>query len=358
MFCKYIWRSALLTLVLAMMAGPASADHPSVVFGEGTAGPIVTVGGTTLPAGIFALSFRWEFVNSPGFTDEELLHIAEDDDSVHSTDSLSVPSPSFGYGVTNRLTVGLRQPYVSRRNIREVPHHDEEEGEHQDEEAEEEEHEEEHLEVVNAGSPRGLGDLVAAMSFRLTGPDDGTAGVSLVAGVEIPTGSTEQLTSDGHRFETDHQPGSGSWDPLVGVALSQGFGRSSLHGNVIYQLNNEGAQETTFGDLTLFNLAFVHRIGGAEDHAHAPGTGAHTHTETTWDGMIELNGEHRGRDETAGHVNENSGGDLIYLAPGLRVGFARKWSAFAQFAIPIVDEPNGIQHETDYRVLVGMGVGF
>ena len=169
------------------------------------------------------------------------------------------------------------------------------------------------------------------------------------------------MTADGHRFETDHQPGSGSWDPLVGVAFSQGFrrGRSSLHGNVLYQLNSEGSQETTLGDLTLFNLAFVHRFAGAEDHVHATGgTGPHTHTETTWDGMIELNGEHRGRDETHGHVNENSGGSLIYFAPGLRVGFAGKWSAFAQVGIPLLDDPNGFQHDTDFRVVAGMGVGF
>jgi hypothetical protein len=359
-FHSYIFRAVLILPSLSLIAGPASADHPTVVVGEGTAGPIVTVGGTTLPAGMFAVSFRWEYIDLARSTDEELLEIAEIDDGVHSTDSLSVPSPAFGYGITDRLTLGLRQPYLYRRNVREVPHHDEA-GEHHEEEEgeEEEEHHEEPLEVVNAGSPRGRSDLVAAMQFRLAGPADGTSALSLVAGLEMPTGSTKQMTSHGERFETDHQPGSGSWDPLVGLAGSKGFGRSSLHGNVIFQLNNEGAQATTLGDATLFNLAFVHRFGGAaENHPHAPDYGEHTHNETAWDGIIELNGDHRGRDETAGVVNENSGGSLLYLAPGLRVRFAGKWSIYTHLALPIVDEPNGFQHKTDYRVLVGMGVGF
>jgi hypothetical protein len=305
-----------------------------------------------------------EYVDFARFSDEELLEIGEIDDEVHSTDSLVAPSLGLAYGITDRLTLGFRLPHVTRRNIRELPHHDDEEPEehHDDHGAgsgdDEGEHGEDDLEVVNAGSPQGIGDLLAIAQLRLAGSNTGTSGLSLIAGLEMPTGSTDEVTTEGERFETEHQPGSGSWDPILGLAASKGWGRASVHGNVIFQLSGEGAQATTLGDAVSFNLAFVHSLGGVDDHAHAPDTGAHGHDETTWDGIIELNGEHRQRDETAGVVNENSGGDLIYLSPGLRVRFAGKWSAFAQVGIPILDRPNGFQHETDYRAFVGVGVAF
>ncbi len=365
MFCKQVRKAARYTPVLALMAGPASADHATAVFGEGTAGPIRTIGGTTLPEGTFALSFRLEYIDLTRFSDEELLEISEIDDEVHSTDNLLAPSLGLAYGVTNRLTLGLRQPHVSRRTVRELPHHhdDEEPEEHHDEPGaeggdDEGEHHEEELEVVNAGSPSGIGDLVATMQLRLAGPPDGTSGLALIAGLEMPTGSTDEVTSEGDRFETEHQPGSGSWGPLLGLAGSRAWGRASLHGSLILQLNTEGARATTFGNSTSYNVAFVRRFGGAEEHAHAPDAGEHSHDEgTTLDGIIELNGEHCGRDETAGVVNENSGGDLSYLSPGLRVRFAGKCAAF-EVGIPILDDPNGRQHGTDYRVIVGLGTAF
>ena len=44
--------------------------------------------------------------------------------------------------------------------------------------------------------------------------------VALLAGIKVPTGSTHETDLSGARLETKHQPGTGSWDPLFGLAGS------------------------------------------------------------------------------------------------------------------------------------------
>ena len=60
--------------------------------------------------------------------------------------------------------------------------------------------------------------------------------------------AARRMSSDGERLETEHQPGTGSWDPLVGFAASKRWGPVSLDGNALYQFSTKGAQDTELGD--------------------------------------------------------------------------------------------------------------
>lgn len=73
--------------------------------------------------------------------------------------------------------------------------------------------------------------------------------------------------------------------------------------------------------------------------------------------MLELNGEWHARQSMGGVLDVNSGGTVVYLAPGLRVSGDR-WSTFLSVDTPIVRNLYGIQSEPDYRIVTGIGVSF
>ena len=63
------------------------------------------------------------------------------------------------------------------------------------------------------------------------------------------------------------------------------------------------------------------------------------------------------KDETANVMDPNSGGHVLLLSPGLRVSYGGV-SGFATFGIPIVNQMNGLQSKTEYRVFTGVSYAF
>ena len=202
---------------------------------------------------------------------------------------------------------------------------------------------------------------------------------ALLVGVKAPTGKTSAYDSAGERFEAEFQPGSGSWDGLFGLALTQSSGGWSFDTNVLYQLVTKGALDTDLGDRFLYNAAVSYRLtGGAAApvgrmnlgalpepmyHGGPKGSGQHKHEEPaaparpSVDLVLELNGEWHGHQVEAAVKDANSGGNVIYLSPGLRIAIGN-WSGFASVSIPVVNHPCGVQAEPDWRVLTGVAVSF
>jgi hypothetical protein len=71
--------------------------------------------------------------------------------------------------------------------------------------------------------------------------------------------------------------------------------------------------------------------------------------------MIELNGEWQDFQTVAGVRDPNSGGNTIYLSPGVRASYGNV-GGFLSVGIPIVRGLNGLQALPDYRVLFGVSV--
>ena len=73
--------------------------------------------------------------------------------------------------------------------------------------------------------------------------------------------------------------------------------------------------------------------------------------------MLELNGEWHGHQVIDGVKDPNSGGNVVYLSPGVRYS-VDKWSAFVSVGFPIVNQVYGVQAEPDWRLLTGVAVSF
>ena len=307
---------ALVGVLIAGSCGIARADHPTIGFGAGIAGPAITIPATTLPKASGAVTLRVEYVKFRTFSDAELTQFAGQNIEAHSVNYLVTPSVGAGYGFTDDLTIGLRLPYVLRTDIREG-------------------HNEGNEVVIDThGDSNGVGDLTVLGQYRFLNNMPNSLECALLVGIKIPTGATGVKDRNGELFETEHQPGSGSWEPLLGMA-----GAISFDANLLYTFATRGAQRTNLGDRLHYNLATSYRLGNEKSHHHSHETAEHQHL--AWDLMFEVNGEWQMKQDIANVVNENSG-----------------WAATLSVGVPVIEDRNGVQHETDVRMVFGLSKGF
>ena len=346
----------LLSLFI-VAAHPALAHHPSSISSTGTSGPIVTIPAATLDKGGLSTWLADVHVSFQELSNAVLEAAALNQEDVHSLASIESPTAGVSYGLTDRITLSLQLPYVIRRGIREGEHHHGEESSVEDV----------NIAVIDRGNSEGIGDLSFLGLYRFLGQDSGPQ-AALLIGTKTPTGKTNTRDNEGEVFETEFQPGSGSWDPLLGVSLTQGSGRWSLDANVLYTLATVGAQHTDLGDRFHYNGAISYRVIGQRDaiqtaHEHRHEANDHAHQNRSeanglaLDGAIEINGEWQAKQVISGETDPNSGGNVIYLSPGLRLS-ANDWSSFVSLGLPIVNNLNGKQSEPEYRLIGGGSVSF
>ncbi len=340
-------RSSLLFLSVACLATPAIADHmgPS---GFGSGGGLSVLSPETLDAGHAAVGVRLTYTRPEQRSDEELEALAGQHIHAHNTDYNLNASLGAAYGVSHRLTISAELPFVRRDDLRE--------GEHS------------HVggsvvnEVVGLGSVSGIGDLSLLAKYR---PADGLA---LLGGIKIPTGSTHKKSPDGERLETEHQPGTGSWDPLVGAAFGTKIGPLGFSASAIYQMSTEGAQETELGDRIQGGIALSYRFGDAHHHNdgaslnHHHGDELDDHRDTdrhaSWDAFVELTGEWEGRQKVGDEVEEASGGKSVWIAPGARFNSASGLSLAASLGVPLWQHIRKSHPDNDYRLTLSIGKAF
>src|SRR5690348_4049433 len=267
--------------LLLLSATPALADHlgPS---GFGSGGMAV-FGPDTLDGGHWAGGLRVTYTKPEQRSDAELEALAAEHIHAHNTDYNLNASASVAYGVSHHLTISAELPYVRRDRLREGEHAHVGGAEVND--------------VAHLGSVAGIGDLNLLAKYRLT--EGQGVGFALIGGIKVPTGSTHRSSPDGERLETEHQPGSGSWDPILGASASAKLGAVRLTGSALYQLSREGAQQTRLGNRLQGGIALSHRFGAApEMHAHSMNhhhgdelDEEHEQAHASWDAFVELAGE-------------------------------------------------------------------
>jgi hypothetical protein len=340
----YAGLAALMTLA----SSPAAAHHPSGSSSTSGSGPIATISATTLEKGYAVAGVVVEFIN----LDQLSLDQMHGHPHPHSLDGIYSTSLVFAYGITNDLTLSLRLPFIRRTNILDAhdPH--------------------------DLGDSAGVGDLSVLTQYRFLNNRPSQMEAALLLGAKLPTGDTSVDSAAGERFEAEFQPGSGSVDYMLGLAFTKRFGAWSFDTNVLYQFTNEGVQDTNLGDRFLYNAAVSYRVYGFNGHSGRMNAGLpvpmyhggpkarrHHHEEPLpWRGpaldlVLELNGEWHEHQRVGGVKDIHSGGNSVYLSPGVRLS-VDKWSGFVSLGLPIVTDLNGIQPEPEWRIISGVAFSF
>ena len=137
----------------------------------------------------------WLFTLGDSFSRSASLH--DEDGSTRDpldrvrTDNRVVAGAN--YGLRNDLTIGALFPYVDRTVESSVGD-------------------------VSADGPGDLTLFGKYRLFRFVG-ERSSDNLAILAGLELPTGSTDESDA-GVTLPTSLQPGSGSWDPFLGGALT------------------------------------------------------------------------------------------------------------------------------------------
>lgn len=360
-------------LLLVGSSAASYADHPTLSLDEGGAGPLTTISAIGLPDGDFGVSFQTQFLFNDEISDSRLMRYGRQGNPVHSTGQVTSYSINSALGIGEDLTLGFSLPYLIRNDFREAvitsvaaapvvqprhagPHPAVAPGPTQ---------------VANVISYdiEGLSDATLFGQYELFENEASGLHLALLGGIKMPTGKTDVRGPGGFLVATDHQPGSGSWDPLVGLALTKQGGAWSFDMSGLYTFSNEGARDTVVGDIFNYNAAVSYRlIGGEEEphdhHSHSPGEVVHEHDHhdqepgLAVDVFVEANGDYRENAVASGIVDPNTGGNLIFLSGGSRVSLPGGWAAAFSVGAPVVMDLNGIQSEPNMRVLIGISKSF
>ena len=318
--------SGILTSMLFTYSAASFADHGSLGFGIGTASPIITQTGVTLPTGLWAGGIITQFAEFDNASDKELLHQRDLHGDVHSVNTLLIPSIFAAYGVTDDLTFGIRIPYVLRSGVH-SPNED-------------------NKSVVDKlGDPSGFGDVSFFGQYRLFHSSDNLNHLSLIVGLKTPTGQTDVHTNQGTAFEAHHQPGSGAWTPSFGLAFTRAMGNFSFDSSIQYTVATTGTQKTDLGDIFGYNFALSYAFG-----APARNNFFSSSNNAPWTAVLELNGEWQDNQKTDGVIDPNEGGNTVFISPGIRYSGGKNWNTALSIGAPIVTELNGYQAPPDYRI--------
>ena len=366
------WSITAATLLAGFTAAAtftsARAHHPGGGGGAAVAGPINTIPGTVLDKGQWVAGLTFEYTAFNSISDAALAFYAGQHEHVHTLRTIQSPALSLSYGLASDLTISARLPYVLRTDISEGAHS--------------------HSggatlnEAVHRGDSEGIGDVSFLAQYRILNNRAMGTEWSLLGGVKAPTGRGDVNDKNGNLFDAEFLPGSGSWDWSAGLAVSQQLrGSYSLHASVLHIWVGTGEQDTNLGNRVQYNLALAYRAFGAapdpdrtssrmnagalpQPMHHGAGRSKEHHHEApvraagpALDLVLELNGEWHDKEEVAGEREKNSGGNVVYLSPGVRLS-VDKVSGFLSVGVPIINDMNGIQADADYRVTSGIAVSF
>ncbi len=197
---------------------------------------------------------------------------------------------------------------------------------------------------IVTGNEFGLADVTLLLRYKALVAHDmeTTSIISFAGGVKLPTGKTNGRDSEGNLLDAHIQLGTGSTDALLGVSGFLTFQRVALIANVLGSLTSEGANGHTFGNILNYDASARYRIYPSE------------YGDTQLFTTFGIYGEWRGRELQDGSAITSSGGNVVFLSPGLQLFPLPSISIEASYHIPIIHALNGSQLGEDYRIMAGV----
>ncbi len=327
---KKLFMRCFLASTFAVYSNAVFADHGSIGFGIGTASPIITQTGLTLPKGKIATGLITQFSEFDNVSAGRLLAISsaassEPRSDVHSTKALTIPSVFAAIGVTDDLTLGTRFAYVRRDDVLSAHEFGDE--------------------FHDQGNPDGFGGVSFFGQYRIFRSEDDLNHLSVVVGLKTPTGATRQRDKAGELIEVHSQPSGGSWNPSAGFSFTRAMGKFSFDSSVLYTVATSGARSTDLGDIFEYNFALSYAfVGEAKDALFS------SSNQSQWTGILEINGAWQDYLRTHGMRDPNSGGNIVWISPGIRYSGGSNWNTALSIGTPIVKDTNGFQTDPDYRI--------
>jgi hypothetical protein len=298
----------------------ARADHGKGAIGGKTISP------RTLHEGDASLEMGIRYQEAEPIPMDKFVQDALAGHDVHNVDWLLEYSVALSYGVTDHLTVSAGIPFS-------ILHDFQAGGVDSGGKFTEEE----------ANNIVGLGDASFTAKYSLLAVP---VELAVIVGIKAPTGNTGEKTNTGDLLEPDHQPGSGSWDPLIGFALARQLDeRLSVGASALWRITTEGKHRFRPGEII--------QVATRAEYQFA-GLGAYPR----WYGSFEVVGAYFGRDKQGSDINRDTGGFLMEVGPGLKTRVDPHLSLGGSVYLPVYQHEFGAQHKEALELLIGMVYDF
>ncbi len=184
-------------------------------------------------------------------------------------------------------------------------------------------------------SDPAVGDFTLLSRYTLWWDDYAplsTRRTALLAGMKFPTGAD--------RFGTE------TFDPILGGVATWAFDRHEIDLDALYTASTRrnGFRQ---GAGVRYDLAYRYRIWPRRFGKRL----------LQLNGLLELNGQWSDRDRDAGRRVTDSGGRVLFLAPGLQF-VSKRWILEASFQVPVAENLHGAQVERDFVGVLSMRIPF
>ncbi|MBX7109074.1 MAG: hypothetical protein K1X61_10545 [Chitinophagales bacterium] len=138
-------------------------------------------------------------------SDDELLQYATASASVYSVKAQSSIKGMISYGISKRMSLTASLPFNLSIDNKEGHFHPEESA----------------AEIHTYGNIDGIGDGVISVSYTFIDNREKGWKAFAGAGIKMPTGKTDAYSTYAVVLPVHLQPGTGSWDPLLNVAVQK-----------------------------------------------------------------------------------------------------------------------------------------
>ncbi len=267
------------------------------------------------------INFSFEHQNWDEIPAAQAHELHHDGHHIHDKTYEEFYHLGIGSHPTERFTAFLEIPFVVREQIN--IHSDEALGEKEKSE--------------------GIGDLQLTGIYRFLSQENSFLGP--VIGIKFPTGQTSEKASDGDEFELEMQPGSGSFDYIVGAAFRYDIERFSIRGNSLYTFRTEGDHDFEFGDLFTSYIFMNYLINpGCHPFKIRPG--------------IDLNLQVENKQEEAGEEIEDSGSTTLFIGPALMLDVTDHVSLLGNVLFPAYQDMGGVHQERDFIINLGVKISW
>lgn len=183
---------------------------------------------------------------------------------------------------------------------------------------------------------RGIGDTTLLLRYQAWEVNEpgATARVAPIAGIIVPTGSTDERDARGE-VPAPLQPGAGSWGGVAGVIATRGTLTWQVDGALTWTTRgrHEGFEP---GDEVELAGSYQYRLPGVGDDGPGP--------TAFLNAVLEAKAIHRDGDVVDGERRDN-GGSEWRIAPGLQY-VTHRWVAEAAVELPLADDlPDTALHD-------------
>ena len=283
-----------------------------------------------IPGG-FSLHIYSEYINQDevfvGSDKSFIGAIPEDHDEIKTINYIQVFG--FQYGISRRLALNIDIPYIHREHwhLQHNPGQD----------------------VIESWNFNGMGDVRIVGQYNLIeGREEFKPSVTLIGGFKLPTGATNETNNYGEQAEVTIQPGTGSLDEILGInfhktvaslPLFSGdkFSALPLNAGMLYQIMGKGKEDYKMGNSLIMYISSEYNIS------------------ESFSLLIQINGKFGEKADpgSTGEPAENTGGEWLYVSPGISYSFASSFNFYSYLQIPVYQDFNGIQQASKYNLQAG-----